>query len=89
MILAFAIFVSVARGLEQQLDISQMKLTSAQRFSLRKLKMRLRLCQPRVCNKCVKIIHSAYSAPKLVSSNQKFESIFLMSIYNICDLLFL
>ena len=90
MMLAIVLFVSVASGLEQKMDLGQMKLTSHQRFSLQKLKMRLRLCQPRVCNKCVKIIHSAYAAPKLVSSQSEvFRRIFFMSKYYVCDVSFL
>ena len=41
-------------------------LPKAEQISLQRLAMRLQLCQPRVCNKCVRIIHNDFSSPKLV-----------------------
>ena len=89
MMLVIAAFMSNARAKQPDSELNLIKLTPEQRFSLQKLKMRLRLCQPRVCNKCVKIIHSAYSAPKLVSSKSELfitSLTFMMRYYasNIC-----
>ena len=82
MMLVIAAFMSVACAKQPDSELNLMKLTPEQRFSLQRLKMRLRLCQPRVCNKCVKIIHSAYSAPKLVSSKSELFITSFMITYN-------
>ena len=42
------------------------RLTKAQHINLKRLQMRLQLCQPRVCNKCIRIIYNKFATPKLV-----------------------
>ena len=42
------------------------RLTKAQHINLQRLQMRLQLCQPRVCNKCIRIIYNKFATPKLV-----------------------
>ena len=49
------------------------RLTKAQHINLQRLQMRLQLCQPRVCNKCIRIIYNKFATPKLV---RLFKNVF-------------
>ena len=65
-----ALLVTMTAAYSRELIAKQVlarHLPKAEQISLQRLQMRLQLCQPRVCNKCIKIIHNKSSTPKLVS----------------------